>query len=69
MPLLKLVRDKSTGCYYTVDRHFLIEKGSVGWNIYEIEPDGLYSLFPWGFDETLSDVRKSIFLYYYEGGI
>lgn len=66
MPLLKLVRDKSTGCYYTQNRRFLIEKGSVGWNIYEIEPDGLYSLFPWGFGETLSEVRKTIFDYYEE---
>lgn len=66
MPPLKLVREKSTGCYYTKDRHFLIERGSVGWNIYEIEPDGLYSLFPFGFGETLSEVRNVIFDYYEE---
>ena len=66
MPPIKLVRDKSTGCYYTENRHFLIEKGSTGWNIYEIESDGLYSLFPWGFGETLREVKESIY-YDYEG--
>lgn len=64
--MISLVRDKMSGCYYTKDRHFLIERGSVGWNIYEIEPDGLYSLFPWGFGETLVEVKESIFSYYEE---
>lgn len=58
---VKLIRDKKTGCYHTEDGRFQVEKGTVGWNIYEIEPDGLYSLFAWGFGETLKDVRETIY--------
>lgn len=45
--MTKLNRDKRTGDYYSSDRKFFIEKGTVGWNVSE-RNERLTKLF--GFD-------------------
>ena len=63
--MTKLIRDKRTGDYYSTDRKYLIEKGTVGWNVSELNearskeygyPDYEYSFSC----ETLREVRESI---------
>ena len=33
--MIKLIRDKKTGDYYTEDGKYQIEKGYIGWNVNE----------------------------------
>lgn len=63
--MTKLVRDKRTGDYYTEDKQYHIEKGSVGWNVNEL--DELFKLkhgidvYRYSFTcETLKEVRESL---------
>lgn len=56
--MTKLIRDKRTGDYYTEDRMFKIEKGSVGWNVREWDERGWYT---YSFTcPTLKEVKESI---------
>jgi hypothetical protein len=63
--MTKLIRDKRTGDYYTEDKQYLIEKGTKGWNVNELD-ESLTKLtgeniYRYGFTcETLRDVRESI---------
>ena len=34
--MAKLNRDKKTGDYYSTDRTYFIEKGTIGWNVSEL---------------------------------
>ena len=53
-----LIRDNKTGDYYTPDHKYKIEKGSVGWNVSELDPRGWYT---YSFScMTLKEVRESI---------
>lgn len=53
-----LIRDNKTGDYYTPDRKYKIEKGSVGWNVSELDPRGWYN---YSFScMTLKEVRDSL---------
>ena len=38
----KLIRDKRTGDYYTEDKQYQIEKGTIGWNVNELNSRGFY---------------------------
>jgi hypothetical protein len=54
----KLIRDKKTGDYYSVDKQYKIERGCIGWNVSEYDVRGWYS---YSFTcETLKEVRESI---------
>jgi hypothetical protein len=54
----KLIRDKRTGDYYSIDRRYKVERGCVGWNVSELDERGWYS---YSFTcETLKEVRESI---------
>ena len=56
--MTKLIRDKRTGDYYTEDRMFKIEKGSVGWNVSEWDERVWYT---YSFTcLTLKEVKESI---------
>lgn len=35
--MAKLIRDKRTGIYYTEDKKYEITKGSIGWNVSELD--------------------------------
>lgn len=63
--MVKLNRDKRTGDYYTADKRFFIEKGTIGWNVSElnVERSNAYgfSVYEYSFScETLKEVRESI---------
>lgn len=56
--MVKLIRDKDTGDYYTEDGHYFIEKGVVGWNVNEWDERGWYR---YSFScDTLKEVKESI---------
>lgn len=56
--MVKLIRDKRTGTYYTMDLHYMIEKGSVGWNVNEWDERGWYK---YSFScDTLNEVKESL---------
>lgn len=56
--MVKLIRDKRTGTYYTTDLHYMIEKGCVGWNVNEWDERGWYK---YSFScDTLNEVKESL---------
>ena len=60
-----LNRDKKTGDYYSVDRKYFIEKGTIGWNVSELNEARSkaygYYVYEYIFScETLREVRESI---------
>ena len=56
--MVKLIRDKRTGTYYTTDLHYMIEKGPVGWNVSEWDERGWYK---YSFScDTLNEVIESL---------
>ena len=63
--MAKLNRDKRTGDYYSTDRKYFIEKGTIGWNVSELnearsKPYG-DDVYEYSFRcETLREVRESI---------
>ena len=57
--MVKLIRDKDTGDYYTEDGHYFIEKGIVGWNVNEWDERGWYR---YSFScDTLKEVKESLY--------
>ena len=61
----KLNRDKRTGDYYSNDRKYFIEKGTIGWNVSEMNEARSkaygYDVYEYSFScETLREVRESI---------
>lgn len=63
--MTKLNRDKKTGDYYSVDRKYFIEKGTIGWNVSELNEVQSkkfgYDVYEYSFScETLREVRESI---------
>ena len=61
----KLNRDKKTGDYYSIDRKYFIEKGTIGWNVSELNEARSnvygYDVYEYSFScETLREVRESI---------
>ena len=56
-----LTRDKRTGDYYTPDRKYFIEKGTVGWNVYESTTRYGVEIYEYSFScDTLREVRESL---------
>lgn len=61
----KLIRDTNTGDYTSQDGQYLIEKGTTGWNVSELnstrsEQYGI-SVYDYSFScSTLKEVRESI---------
>ena len=56
--MTKLTRNKRTGDYYTPDRKYRIERGTVGWNVCEYDERGWYT---YSFSaETLREARESL---------
>ena len=56
--MVKLIRDKRTDDYFTEDRRFQVERGSVGWNVNERNKRGWYD---YSFScDTLKEVRESL---------
>ena len=63
--MTNLIRDKRTGDYYSIDKKFFIEKGTIGWNVSELNK---YRSKRYGYDvyeysficDTLKEVRESI---------
>lgn len=63
--MTKLTRDKRTGDYYSIDKKFFIEKGTIGWNVSELNEKKTkvygYDVYEYSFScETLREVRESI---------
>lgn len=63
--MTKLIRDNRTGDYYSTDRKYFIEKGTVGWNVSELNEarskEYGYYVYEYSFScETLREVRESI---------
>ena len=63
--MAKLNRDKRTGDYYSTDRKYFIEKGTIGWNVSELNEARSkaygYDVYEYSFScETLREVRESI---------
>ena len=63
--MAKLNRDKRTGNYYSTDRKYFIEKGTIGWNVFEIHEAHSKAcgcdIYEYSFScETLREVRESI---------
>ena len=63
--MTKLIRDKRTGDYYTEDKQYHIEKGTIGWNVNEL--DELFKsltgvdVYKYSFScDTLKEVRESL---------
>ena len=63
--MTKIIRDKRTGDYYTEDRQYCIEKGTIGWNVNE--RDELFKahtgkdVYRYSFScNTLKEVRESL---------
>ena len=53
-----LIREKTTGDYYTEDRTYQIQKGTFGWNVNEWDRRGWYR---YCFScETLKQVKESL---------
>lgn len=63
--MAKMNRDKRTGDYYSTDRKYFIEKGTIGWNVYELNEARCKeygcNVYEYSFScETLREVRESI---------
>lgn len=63
--MIKLTRDKRTGDYFSPDRKYHIEKGTIGWNVNERNDDRTrrlgYEVYEYSFScETLREVRESL---------
>lgn len=63
--MIKLIRDKRTGDYYSPDKKFFIEKGTIGWNVSELNEvrSKLYGfpVYEYSFScDTLREVRESL---------
>lgn len=63
--MTKLNRDKRTGDYYSADGRYFVEKGTVGWNVSELNESRTkrygYSVYEYSFScATLKEVRESI---------
>ena len=63
--MTKLIRNKKTGDYYSIDKKFFIEKGTIGWNVSELNEYRSkkfgYDVYEYSFScETLREVRESI---------
>ena len=63
--MTKLTRDKKTGDYYSLDKKFFIEKGTIGWNVSELNEARTkaygYPIYEYSFScDTLREVRESI---------
>lgn len=63
--MTKLTRDKRTGDYYSIDKKFFIEKGTIGWNVSELNEYRSkkfgYDVYEYSFScETLKEVCESI---------
>ena len=63
--MTKLNRDKRTGDYYSIDKKFFIEKGTIGWNVSELNEQRTkaygYNVYEYSFScDTLKEVRESI---------
>lgn len=58
--MVTLIRDKRTGDYYTQDKKYLIEKGTTGWNVNELDARFL-NVYRYSFTcNTLKEVRESL---------
>lgn len=58
---MKLTRDKRTGDYYTTDRRYQIERGTVGWNANRLHEYRWGSTYEYSFScDTLAEVRESL---------
>lgn len=56
--MIKLIREKRTGTYYTEDKQYMIERGTIGWNVNELDPRGWYK---YSFScDTLKEVKESL---------
>ena len=63
--MAKMNRDKRTGDYYSTDRKYFIEKGTIGWNVYELNEarskEYGCNVYEYSFScETLREARESI---------
>lgn len=63
--MTKLIRNKRTGDYYSIDKKFFIEKDTIGWNASELNEYRSkkygYDVYEYSFScETLKEVRESI---------
>lgn len=59
--MAKLIRDKRTGDYYSEDKRFMVEKGTVGWNVYELADMGGWERYKYSFSTaTLKEAKESI---------
>ena len=58
---IKLIRDKKTGNYYTEDKRYELQKGSIGWNLNELDQRfGVYR-YTGGSPRTLKEARETLF--------
>ena len=56
--MVTLIREKTTGDYYTENREYQIQKGTFGWNVNEWDRRGWYR---YCFScETLKQVKESL---------
>lgn len=61
MASVKLIRDKKSGCYFSEDGRWRVEKCSDGWNLYDSNPyTGSHYTFPAGWGSKLSNIRSII---------
>jgi hypothetical protein len=59
--MTKLIRDKRTGDYYTEDRKYMIEKGTIGWNVCELVKYRWGETYEYIFScDTLKEVKESL---------
>lgn len=63
--MTRLTRDKRTGDYYSIDKKFFIEKGTIGWNVSELNENKTkvygFDVYEYSFScDTLKEVRESI---------
>lgn len=66
--MIHLTRDKRTGNYYTLDNKFMIDRGTVGWNVHILNSEtyefcGLTfgPTYEYSFScDTLREVRESL---------
>lgn len=63
--MTKLIRSKHAGEYYSTDKKFFIEKGTIGWNVSELNEWRTkaygYNVYEYSFScDTLKEVRESI---------